>query len=153
MAVPALYAPMTGDSWNRGFTSRAGPSRAAGGYRCGLVMRYAGLLRGDRRPSYRGRAITEEDTATTRTVAVINEAFARRFFRDHNPIGQHFGGGNIKYSGTYEIVGVVNDIRYMTYEYGNPFARCFGLPKHRRFRMTIRECAVVKSRRTTLTRS
>ena len=64
-----------------------------------------------------GRPITEEDTATTRKVAVVNEAFAKRFFKDQNPIGQHFGPGKIKYSATYEIVGVVNDMRYMTYDY------------------------------------
>ena len=45
-----------------------------------------------------GRPITEDDTATTRKVAVINEAFAKRFFKDQNPIGQHFGPDKIKYS-------------------------------------------------------
>jgi hypothetical protein len=34
--------------------------------------------------------ILEEDTATTRPVAVINEAFARRFFKNENPLGKHF---------------------------------------------------------------
>ena len=38
-----------------------------------------------------GRPITEDDTATTRSVAVINEAFAKKFFQGENPIGQHFG--------------------------------------------------------------
>ena len=56
-----------------------------------------------------GRPITEEDTAATRQVAVINEAFAKKFFKDQNPIGQHFGPGKIKYSATYEIVGVVKN--------------------------------------------
>ena len=47
-----------------------------------------------------GRPITEQDTAATRKVAVINEAFARRFFKGQNPIGQHFGPDKIKYSAT-----------------------------------------------------
>ena len=38
-----------------------------------------------------GRPITEDDTANTRPVAVVNEAFAKKFFRGQNPIGQHFG--------------------------------------------------------------
>jgi putative ABC transport system permease protein len=73
----------------------------------------------------RGRLITEEDTATTRNVAVINEAFARRFFKGQNPIGRHFGPNKIKYSATYEIVGVVRDMRYMTYDYKDPIRPMF----------------------------
>ena len=38
-----------------------------------------------------GRPFTEDDTAATRNVAVVNEAFVQRFFKDQNPIGQHFG--------------------------------------------------------------
>ncbi len=126
MAVPALYAPMTGDSWNRGIHIQGwpepGPREDTGaGWAC--IM--PGFFDAIGARVTRGRAITEEDMATTRKVAVINEAFARRFFRDQNPIGQHFGGGNIKYSGTYEIVGVVNDIRYMTYEYRKPVRPMF----------------------------
>ena len=51
---------------------------------------------------------------------MINEAFAKRFFKDQNPIGQHFGPDKIKYSATYEIVGVAKDMRYMTYDYKDP---------------------------------
>ena len=67
-----------------------------------------------------GRPLSEDDTAATPNVAVINEAFVKRFFKDQNPIGQHFGFGRIKYSSTYQIVGVVKDIRYMTYNYKEP---------------------------------
>jgi putative ABC transport system permease protein len=76
-----------------------------------------------------GRSFTEEDTATTRNVAVINEAFAKRFFQDQNPIGQHFGIDGIKYAGTYEIVGVVKDMRYMTYDYKDPVRPMFWVPE------------------------
>jgi len=76
-----------------------------------------------------GRPITEHDTAATRSVAVINQAFARRFFPDQNPIGQHFGPGKIKYSASYEIVGVINDVRYMTYEYKKPVRPMYWLPE------------------------
>ena len=76
-----------------------------------------------------GRPITEDDTATTRKIAVVNEAFAKRFFKNQNPIGQHFGPDKIKYSGTYEIVGVVKDMRYMTYDYKDPIRPMFWLPE------------------------
>jgi len=72
-----------------------------------------------------GRSITDEDTATTRNVAVINEAFARRFFKGQNPIGQHFGVDKMKYAATFEIVGVVRDIRYMTWGMKEPVRPMF----------------------------
>jgi predicted permease len=76
-----------------------------------------------------GRSLTDEDTDATRKVAVVNEAFAKKFFKDQNPIGQHFGPGKIKYSATYEIVGVVRDMRYMTYDYKDPIGAMYFLPE------------------------
>src|SRR5207244_11359320 len=38
-------------------------------------------------PSLRGREIDDRDTTTDPPVIVVNEAFARRFFLDKNPIG------------------------------------------------------------------
>jgi predicted permease len=76
-----------------------------------------------------GRSITDEDTDATRKVAVVNEAFAKKFFKDQNPIGQHFGPGKTKYSATYEIVGVVRNMRYMTYDYKNPIRPMYWVPE------------------------
>jgi putative ABC transport system permease protein len=76
-----------------------------------------------------GRSMTDEDTNATRKVAVVNEAFAKRFFKDQNPIGQHFGPYNIKYSAMFEIVGVVKDMRYMTYDYKDPIRPMYWLPE------------------------
>lgn len=60
-----------------------------------------------------GHAITDEDNADTRPVAVINEAFAKRFFASENPIGQHFGPLPEKNAGMYEIVGVASDVNFI----------------------------------------
>jgi FtsX-like permease family protein len=76
-----------------------------------------------------GRPITEEDTAATRKVAVVNEAFVKRFFKNQNPIGLHFGPGKMKYSSLFEIVGVVGDMRYMTYDYKDPVRPMYWLPE------------------------
>jgi MacB-like periplasmic core domain len=57
-----------------------------------------------------GRALNNEDDASTRRVAVVNEAFAQRFFAKENPIGQHFGPAPAANAGTYEIVGVAGDL-------------------------------------------
>jgi predicted permease len=61
----------------------------------------------------RGRSITDQDSATTPNVAVVDEAFVKKFFKPgEDPIGAHFGMNEIQYSGTYEIVGVVRTANY-----------------------------------------
>ena len=61
-----------------------------------------------------GRGITKQDTATSPTVAVVNQSFVNRLFKPgENPIGQHFGGGP-KSTGDWEIVGVVEDTAYQS---------------------------------------
>jgi predicted permease len=59
-----------------------------------------------------GRAIDERDTPAATHVAVINDTFARRLFPNENPIGQHFGMGDVRHSADYEIVGIVEDAKY-----------------------------------------
>ena len=63
-------------------------------------------------PVLRGRGITEQDTATSRMIAVVNQAFVKKFFPSEDPIGRHFGTFDQKYSADYEIVGIVADAKY-----------------------------------------
>jgi predicted permease len=64
-------------------------------------------------PLQRGRTITEQDTPTSRHVAVINQSFAKKFFKPGvDPLGKYFGIGAAENSRAYEIVGVVADARY-----------------------------------------
>ncbi len=58
-----------------------------------------------------GRAFTTRDTRTSPKVAIINQAAARKFFRDQTPLGQRIGTG-FESSGEMEIVGVVADAKY-----------------------------------------
>jgi putative ABC transport system permease protein len=60
----------------------------------------------------RGRPLADGDNADARPVAVVNEAFARKFFGRENPIGQHFGPAPSKNAGMYEIVGVASDVNF-----------------------------------------
>jgi predicted permease len=61
----------------------------------------------------RGRSISEQDTASTPNVAVVDEAFVKKFFKPgEEPIGTHFGMNDEQYSGMYEIVGVVSTANY-----------------------------------------
>jgi predicted permease len=76
----------------------------------------------------RGRGILEQDTARSRSVAVINEAFARRFFPNEDPIGKHFGGEPGS-SNQYEVVGIAKDARYLTGSFDKPVGPFFFLPE------------------------
>jgi putative ABC transport system permease protein len=121
MVSPALYAPMTGDSWNNGVRIQGrpepGPKEDTSS---GFVRVMPGFFETIGAKIVMGRPFTEDDTAATPNAAVVNEAFVRRFFKGQNPIGQHFGPGRLRYASTFEIVGVIKDIRYMTYDYQKP---------------------------------
>jgi predicted permease len=79
-------------------------------------------------PIIRGRGISEQDTVTSSKVAVINEAFARKFFDNEDPIGRHFGrkpGANRE----FEVVGVAKDARFVTSNLDEPSGPFFFLPE------------------------
>jgi macrolide transport system ATP-binding/permease protein len=63
-------------------------------------------------PLVRGRFLDERDTPGSRHVAVINEAFARKYLLNADPLGKHFGLGDAPHAGDYEIVGIVGDAKY-----------------------------------------
>jgi len=65
-------------------------------------------------PILRGRSVTEDDTGSTRNVAVVNETFAKSYFKDQDAIGKHFGLDMPKYNTTFEIVGIVRDAKYQS---------------------------------------
>jgi predicted permease len=130
MVAPALYAPMTGDSWNDGIRVQGRPEPGAKeDTSAGWARVMPGFFETIGAKMVLGRPITQDDTATTRKVAVINEAFAKRFFKNQNPVGQHFGMDKIKYAGTFEIVGVARDMRYMTGDYKDPVRPMFWVPE------------------------
>ncbi|MBA3441913.1 MAG: ABC transporter permease [Pyrinomonadaceae bacterium] len=56
-----------------------------------------------------GRHFTDQDDDKAPRVVIINEAFARRFFRMENPVGKRLKGS---YGNSTEIVGVVGSIRH-----------------------------------------
>jgi len=56
-----------------------------------------------------GRPISDQDTASSQHVAVVDQNFARTFFGAESPIGKHFGISLTGHGFDYEIVGVVGD--------------------------------------------
>jgi predicted permease len=65
-------------------------------------------------PILAGRGFTVSDTATNGPVAVVNEALARKFFPNTNPIGKRFRRSYVGPEATrwIEIVGVCANTRY-----------------------------------------
>ena len=60
----------------------------------------------------RGRVIGDQDTPTSPAVAVVSEAFVKKYFPKEDPLGKHFGLDKPDNAGNYEIVGVVEDAKY-----------------------------------------
>jgi putative ABC transport system permease protein len=58
-----------------------------------------------------GRAFTEQDTSTTRAVAIVNRLFEKTYFKDGHAIGKHFSD-NRNHPGVFEVVGVTQDTNY-----------------------------------------
>jgi putative ABC transport system permease protein len=58
-------------------------------------------------PLRQGRLFAETDSGTSSPVAIINEQFAKKYFSQGNALGQHV----IVSQKTYEIVGVVGDVK------------------------------------------
>jgi predicted permease len=62
-------------------------------------------------PLLRGREINEADERRHLDVCVINESFAKFFFKNADPIGKHITNEYPTTRMTYEIVGIVADAR------------------------------------------
>ena len=100
MVAPALYAPMTGDSWNEGIRIAGRPEpRPKEDTGAGWARVMPGFFETIGAKIVLGRPITEQDTATTRHVAVVNEAFARRSSKTRIRSASTSGLDQIKYSG------------------------------------------------------
>ncbi len=63
-------------------------------------------------PVLAGRTFTESDVRTTPPVAIVNEAFARKFNLGRDAVGRRLGRGGLDVALDTEIVGLVADTRY-----------------------------------------
>jgi predicted permease len=72
-------------------------------------------------PILRGRYFTLADNETTENVAIVNEAFVKRFFKNgENPLDQHFGMDLPENASTFRIVGVVRDAKFAGWGLSKP---------------------------------
>jgi predicted permease len=113
-ATYSLYSPMEGNNWSSGIAiggRPVDPERRDSSSWNRVGPDYFETL-GTR--VLRGRGITAADTPTSEHVAVVNLAFARKFFAGGDPLGGTVGIGEAAHAADFRIVGVVEDVKYQT---------------------------------------
>ena len=113
-SASASYNTLVGGGGNEVMTHILGstPKPAAGdkGVLAALDTVGPGFFETMHLPLVLGRGVTEGDTESSPKVAVVNEAFARKYLGG-SPIGRQFTGGDTKAS-PIEVVGVVRDAKF-----------------------------------------
>ncbi len=70
----------------------------------------AGLVNALGIPMVSGRFFSEEDSATSPVVVVVNQAFVNKYLRDQNPLGHVISMGKGRFDSA-QIVGVIGDVK------------------------------------------
>jgi len=124
-----MYSPQSGSDWYHTVyidgQPTPGPNENNG---AGVDRVTPGFFETIGNPIVDGRGITEQDTTNSQHVAVVNQAFVKRFFKQDNPIGKFFGDSDPRATRLYEIVGVAQDAR-ITGSPGKPVDPFFFLPE------------------------
>src|SRR5688572_8104208 len=117
-AAATFVTPVGGSTWGLrltvpGFTA---PESERGSLFNATTPDY---FRTMRTPLLTGRDFTASDTANRPVVAIVNEAFAKKFYAGQNPVGktfvwERFGTGADRHDRQFEIVGMVADAKYRT---------------------------------------
>jgi predicted permease len=109
----SLYSPMEGDNWGEAVFVEGEPLPPPGtpNHGASWVRVSPGYFDAIGTKILKGRALTEQDTPTTRTVAVVNRFFEKRYFKDGQAIGKHFSNRR-NHPDVFEIVGVTEDANY-----------------------------------------
>ena len=109
----AIYSPMERNQWIDGVYIAGRPDPAPDADNMAAFDRVSPqFLASVGEPVVRGRGFTDDDTATSQMVAVVNEAFVRKFFPGANPVGRYFGTFDPQHKNAFQIVGVVANAKY-----------------------------------------
>ena len=113
----STYTPMEDNNWGNGIQIQGQPDTDSGASFVKVSPEYFDSV-GTK--VIMGRSIGPQDTASSPTVAVVNQEFVKGFFpKGENPIGRHFGPPGPQSSGDYEIVGVVSGTAYTSARWVN----------------------------------
>ncbi len=110
----SIYSPMDGNNWGETtyIEGQAPPPPGSDQNNASWARVSSGYFDTIGTRIIQGMAITEQDTATSQHVAVVNQTFAKTFFKNDTAVGKHFGDLDPKYAGAFEIVGVTEDTDY-----------------------------------------
>ena len=125
----ALYNPLT-NNWGEGVLIAGKPLPAPGEQTGSSWDRVsANYLQQLGVKLVRGRHFSAADNETAENVAVVNEAFVRRFFKpDEDPLDRHFGLNLPENVNSFRIVGVVGDARFAGFQLERPMRPMFFVP-------------------------
>ncbi len=88
----ALYSTLEGNNWGEGIRVEGRPEPGPNEHNGSSWDRVSPqFFETVGQPVIRGRGFTDADTATSQMVAVVNQAFVKKFFPKEDPIGRHFG--------------------------------------------------------------
>ena len=110
--VAAIVPVLAGDNWGNSLVVEgfdAGPDTNTNASFNGVGP---GYLRTMGIPLMAGREFTDADVSGAPKVAIINQAFAKKFNLGNNPIGKRFGLGGSGNKPDIEIVGLAQDAKY-----------------------------------------
>jgi predicted permease len=109
----STYTPMEDNNWGNGIRVQGQPNVTLG---CSWVKGTSEYFDSVGTRVVMGRGFELRDTPASTPVAVVNQTFVKDFFKDgRNPIGAHIGYPES--SGSYEIVGVVEDTAYTSVQW------------------------------------
>lgn len=105
----ATYGPMAFNNWGTGIALPGGDPNAQNNASYSAVSPQFFETIGAR--MLLGRGISEQDTATSPHVAVVNKVFADKYLKGKPPLGEHFGTDRAM-TGEYQVIGVVEDAKF-----------------------------------------
>ena len=113
-AGSVIPLPLSGDAFSISFETEGRPVAKGDRPSCDFFAIEDGYFKTLGVSILKGRDFTERDNKDGPPVIIVNQAFARKFFPNEDPIGKRIRPGIATYSGgpvMREIVGVVSDIR------------------------------------------
>lgn len=110
----STYTPMEGDNWGSGvyIEGQAPPPPGSDFNSASWVRVSPGYFENIGTNIISGRGFTEQDNTTAPLVAVVNEVFAKRHFKNGDALGHHFGVFDQKFAGKFTIVGITENTQY-----------------------------------------
>ena len=132
----AMYNPFT-DQWGESIYIQGHPKPAPGQSNNSSWDRVSpNYFKTLGQPVVRGRPFNEHDGDGSVPVAIVNEAFVKKFFKNtEDPLASRFGMDVLSEAGRFQIVGVVKDAKY--FQPQDPFRPMFFLPMQQHIHYSV----------------